>query len=109
MQREEAIKVLASKDAPVFVAELANRVTIIARGAYRGVEEADLKKLKAANETLHVISAKLVGLSRGNERYPGASFLEAIEERAHEAFGADLDWAVADSLDAVKKHHAKSA
>jgi len=109
MRRDEALKVLAGKEASVFVAELANRLSVIARSAYRGAEEVNVDKLMAANETLHVISAKLIGLSRGVERYPGPAFLDSIEERARGAFGAELDWAVDDALDAVRKRHAKSA
>jgi hypothetical protein len=102
MAPKTALEVLSSRDALVFVSELANRITIITRGAYRGADEPDVVKLKAANETLHALSAKLVGLSRGSERFPDAAFLESVQERAG-AFGADFDWALADALKATTK------
>ena len=104
MPSRTALEVLSSQDAIVFVAELANRITIIARSAYRGVDQPDLDKLKAANEMHHAISAKIIGLSRGTARYPDTAFLESLQERAG-AFGADFNWALADALKATTRHN----
>jgi hypothetical protein len=92
----------------LFVAELAERLTVVARSAYRGVDEPDLAKLKAANETLHAVTAKLVGLSRGTERFPSDEFLRSLKERAGPTLGPDLEWAVKDALKAVAKTNARN-
>jgi hypothetical protein len=103
MPQKTPLEVLSTPDAMTFVAELAERVTIVARGAYAGDEGPDVAKLKAANETMHAITAKLIGLSRGTERFPDEDFLRSIRERAGPSLGPELDWAISDALDAVTK------
>ena len=109
MATKQVLKTLSREDALVFVAELANRLTILARGAYRGVENPDVEKLQSANEALHVATAKLIGLARDTERYSNDAFMSAIEERAGDTFGSELSWAIAESLRAVGDRKAKSA
>jgi hypothetical protein len=101
MPKRTPIEVLSSPDAMLFVAELAERMTIVARAAYRGVDEADVTKLMAANETLHAITAKLVGLSRGTECFPSEDFLNSTRERAGITLASDLEWAITGALEAV--------
>jgi hypothetical protein len=78
------LQILSSRDAEIFLAELTNRVTIMARGAYPDVDD-DVRKLKAANETLHSISGKLVAAARGTP-YCDEAFLRVIREKAGDAF-----------------------
>jgi hypothetical protein len=108
MPHKTPLEVLSTPDAMTFVAELAERVTIAARGAYDGDNGPDLPRLKAANETMHAITAKLIGLSRGTERFPDEDFLRSIRERAGEAFGPDLEWAISEALRAVSRTAAKT-
>jgi hypothetical protein len=108
MSQKTPVEVLSSPEGLIFVAELAEYVTIFARDAYRGRDgEPDVAKLQAANETMHAITAKLVGLARGSERFPNEAFLTSIRERAGTAFGADLDLAIARALEAVSKSAAR--
>lgn len=101
MAVEQELQVLSGPDAITFLAELASRVTMLARGAYRGVDEPDADTLRAANETLHAISAKLVGLSRGTGRFENEGFLQSIRERAGPKFSSELEWAIIDALRSV--------
>ena len=101
MPQKTALEVLSTPDAMLFVAKLAEQMTIVARSAYRGVDEPDIVKLKAANETMHAITAKLVGLCRGTERFPNEAFLEALKERAGASLGPDLEWAIKEALRTV--------
>jgi hypothetical protein len=101
MTVEQELQVLAGPEAIIFLAELTNRITILARGAYRGADEPDLETLRATNETLHAISAKLIGLARGTGRFEDERFLQSIRERANSAFSSGLEWAIADALRSV--------
>jgi hypothetical protein len=75
-------------------------LTILGRAAYRG-EVPDAGNLKATNEMLHIIAAKLIGLQHGKPRFEDESFLRSLKERAGPLVGPDLDWAIEDSLRAV--------
>ena len=101
MTSKPILEVLSGPDAVVFLAELASRVTMIARSAYRGVDEPDVAKLRAANEALHAITGKLIAASRGVDVYPDEDFLRVIHEIAGEAFRAELEWAIADAVHTV--------
>ena len=101
MDSKTELRVLSGPEAPAFLAELMNRITIIARGAYRGIDQADVAKLQASNEMLHAISAKLAGACKGEDRYPELTLMESIRERAGSAFGDEVEWAISDALRAV--------
>jgi hypothetical protein len=102
MAIDEELRILSGPEAATLLAELTNRVTIMARNAYRGRDEPDAEMLRAANETIHAISAKLIGVTRGSSRYEDASFLRSIRERARPGLSEGLEWAIADALKTVE-------
>jgi hypothetical protein len=108
MTSKPVLEVLFGPDAVIFLAELASRVTMMARSAYRGVDEPDVAKLRAANETLHAIAGKLIAASRGVEVYPDEAFLQSIRETAGEDFRDELEWAIQDALDTVRSRAPKA-
>ena len=101
IKRDSLSQVLSGPDAAVFLAELTGCLTIGARNAYLQVDEVDVAKLRAANETLHAVSSKLIGVTRGIERFPSEAFLKSIRERAGSVFGEELEWALGESLRAI--------
>jgi hypothetical protein len=101
MTTKPVLQILSGPEAIVFLAELASRVTMMARSAYRGVDQPDVAKLKAANEALHAITGKLIATSRETDVYPDEAFVRSVREAAGEAFGAELEWAITDALNTV--------
>jgi hypothetical protein len=101
MEGDPVVRALSGPDAAIFLAELTLYLTIGARGAYRGVDEIDAAKLRAANEILHAVSSKLIAVCKGVERFPSEAFLQSLREKAGSAFSEELDWAISQSLSVV--------